>query len=166
MVFSGKSGWSTCGKIEKSTTPSVMSSPVIDGFDSTNSSPTLGVITMLPALSPTQPVLSMLGSAVSSSTPKDFQPNSHIGHLGSLPLMKFHARSGPLNGCPYPAVGIHRALQSAIGLPRRSSSALWMLRFLMPADVSRYFMMILSQLSKTSSVRRTDGGKGIRQGGE
>src|SRR4029453_7605267 len=114
----------------------------------------------------TQRFLSMLGSAVSSSTPKDFQPNSHIGHWGSLPLMKFHARSGPLNGCPYPAVGIHRALQSAIGLPRRSSSALWMLRFLMPADVSRYFMMLLSQLSKMSSVRRTDGGKGIRQGGE
>ena len=39
-------------------------------------------------------------------------------------------------GCPYPAVGMQRALDSAIGLPRRSTSASWMLAFLMPADVS------------------------------
>jgi len=30
----------------------------------------------------------MLGSAVSSSTPKDFQPNSHMG-LGADPLMNW-----------------------------------------------------------------------------
>src|SRR5258706_8733543 len=36
-----------------------------------------------------------------------------------------------------------RALHSAIGLPSRLTSALWMLGFLMPLDVSRNFMMPL-----------------------
>ena len=44
-------------------------------------------------------------------------------------------------GCPYDAVGMQRALDSAIGLPRRSTSASWMLVFLMPADVRRNLMM-------------------------
>src|SRR6476660_1941121 len=94
----------------------------------------------------------MLGSAVSSSTPKDFQPSPHMGLLGSCPLMNRQAAPGPAVGCPYPAVGMQRALASAIGLPRRSTSALWMLGFLMPAEVSRNFMMallILYQLSIT-----------------
>ena len=110
---------STCGQIEKSTIPSVLSPPVGD-FHPTKSSPIRGVITMLPALSPTQTVSrsdgrrsaspdsriqwhryrasppdtsrtsvsrtrgtqsssSMLGSAVSSSTPTDFQPSSVMG---------------------------------------------------------------------------------------
>jgi len=43
-------------------------------------------------------------------------------------------------GCPYDAVGIQRALESAIGLPSRSTSALWMLVFLIPADVRRNLM--------------------------
>src|SRR3954454_5338349 len=120
--------------MEKSTMPSVLSFPV-GGFHPTKSSPIRGVITMLPALSPTQTVSrsdgrrsagpdsliqwhryrasppftsrtsvsrtqrtqrssSMLGSAVSSSTPNDFHPNSHMGLLGSRPLMKLHALSG------------------------------------------------------------------------
>ena len=95
------------------------------GFHPTKSSPMRGVITMLPALSPTQTVSrsdgrrsaspdcriqwhryrasppftsrtsvsrtqgtqrssSMLGSAVSSSTPKDFHPSSHMGFGGSV----------------------------------------------------------------------------------
>src|SRR6476469_3399520 len=84
----------------------------------------------------------MLGSAVSSSTPKDCQPSSHIGQLGSCPLMNCHAFSpGPTQGCPYIAVGMQRALDSPIGLPSRSTSASWMLAFLMPADVSRSFML-------------------------
>src|SRR5215469_8410981 len=84
----------------------------------------------------------MLGSAVSSSTPTDFHPSSHMGFSGSRPLMKFHARvPGPTQGCPYIAVGMHRAVESAIGLPSSSTSALWMLVFLMPAEVRRYFMM-------------------------
>src|SRR6185436_11299715 len=119
IVFDGRPSLSTCGKIEKSTIPSV-SSPPVGGFQPTKSSPILGVITMLPALSPTQTVSSsdgnrsdspdcriqwhrykasppeanrtsvswtrgtqrsssMLGSAVSSSTPKDFQPSSDMG---------------------------------------------------------------------------------------
>src|SRR5687767_15013940 len=41
------------------------------------------------------------------------------------------------------AVGMQRALDSAIGLPSRSTSALRMLVFLMPAEVSRNFMMPL-----------------------
>ena len=43
----------------------------------------------------------------------------------------------------YDAVGMQRALDSAIGLPSRSTSALWMLVFLMPAEVRRNFMMPL-----------------------
>src|SRR5829696_4617733 len=43
----------------------------------------------------------MLGSAVSSSTPKDFHPNSHMGQPGSRPLMNSHAFTpGPTHGCP------------------------------------------------------------------
>jgi hypothetical protein len=38
----------------------------------------------------------MLGSAVSSNTPMDFQPNSVIGHLGSRPLMNCQALPAPL----------------------------------------------------------------------
>src|SRR4030095_12799600 len=84
----------------------------------------------------------MLGSAVSSSTPKDFQPSSHMGVLGSRPLMNRHAWLAPPDWAWF-AVGMHRALDSGIGLPRRSTSALWMLVFLMPADVRRSFMMPL-----------------------
>ncbi len=40
-------------------------------------------------------------------------------------------------GWPYAAVGMHSALESAIGLPRRSTKALRMLTFLTPADVRR-----------------------------
>src|SRR3954447_4696866 len=182
IVFDGRSSLSTCGKIEKSTIPSA-SSPPVGGFQPTKSCPMLGVITMLPALSPTQTVSSsdgsrsaspdcriqwhryrasppeasrtsvswtrgtqrspsMLGSAVSSSTPKDFQPSSHIGQLGSWPLMNCHAFSpGPTQGCPYIAVGMQRALDSLIGLPSRSTSASWMLAFLMPAEVRRSFKL-------------------------
>jgi hypothetical protein len=35
--------------------------------------------------------------------------------------MKFHALGGPAMGCPYDAVGMQRALDSAIGLPSRSN---------------------------------------------
>src|SRR2546430_3569651 len=160
--------------------PSVLSPPV-GGFHPTKSSPIRGVITMLPALSPTQTVSRsdgrrsaspdcriqwhryrasppftsrtsvsrthgiqrsspMLGSAVSSSTPRDFQPSSHMG-VEDCPVMKRHAPPGLPMGCPYPAVGMQRALESAIGLPRRSTSALWMLVFLMPAEVRRSLML-------------------------
>ena len=52
IVLSGRSGLSRCGKIEKPTMPSV-SSPPVGGVQPTKSCPILGVITMLPALSPT-----------------------------------------------------------------------------------------------------------------
>jgi hypothetical protein len=38
---------------------------------------------------------------------------------------------------------MQRALDSAIGLPKRLTNASWMLVFLMPAEVRRYFMMSL-----------------------
>jgi hypothetical protein len=100
----------------------------------------LGVITMLPALSPTQTAPSdgnisaspdsriqwarysesppdasrastsctigahvssgMLGSAVSSKTPRDFQPSSHMGVLGFRPVMNRQAGPGRRIGCP------------------------------------------------------------------
>ena len=46
-------------------------------------------------------------------------------------------------GCPYNAVGMQRASDSAIGLPSSSTSASWMLAFLMPADVRRSLMLRL-----------------------
>ena len=45
----------------------------------------------------TQRSSSMLGSAVSSSTPKDFQPSSHMGSA-DRPLMNCHAPAGPTWG--------------------------------------------------------------------
>jgi hypothetical protein len=53
--------------------------------------------------------------------------------------MKHHAPPGSTLGCPYDAVGMQMALESAIGLPRRSTSAWWMLGFLTPPDVRRSF---------------------------
>ncbi len=44
-------------------------------------------------------------------------------------------------GCPYAAVGMQRALESAIDLPRRSTNAWRMLAFLTPADVRRSLKM-------------------------
>src|SRR4051812_17722931 len=55
--------------------------------------------------------------------------------------MKLHAAPGLTWGCPYAAVGIQRALELAIGLPSMPTSALWMLAFLIPADVRRSFMV-------------------------
>ena len=40
-------------------------------------------------------------------------------------------------GWPYSAVGMHRALDSAIGLPSRSTNASRMLAFVTPPDVSK-----------------------------
>ncbi len=93
----------------------------------------------------------MLGSAVSSSTPRDFQPSPHMGARGSPPVMKRHAALGPAMGCAYAAVGMQRALDSAIGLPRRPMRASWMLRFLMPAEVRSNFTMTL--LVRLSGIR-------------
>src|SRR5512133_1096306 len=162
--------------------PSVLSLPV-GGFQPTKSFPILGVITMLPALRPTQTVSrsdgkrsaspdcriqwhrykasppeasrtsvswtkgtqrssSMLGSAVSSSTPKDFQPSSHMGSA-DRPVMNRHAPAQAMRGPytpPYIAVGMQSALDSLMGLPSRSTSASRMLAFLMPADVRRSFI--------------------------
>src|SRR5580700_6483005 len=86
----------------------------------------------------TQRSSSMLGSAVSSSTPNDFQPNSHMGVV-ARPVMNRQAEPGPPMG--YVAVGMQRALDAAIGLSSRSTSAAWMLVFLIPAEVRRSFMM-------------------------
>src|SRR5438067_343191 len=81
----------------------------------------------------------MLGRAVSSSTPTDFQPRPTIGR-SDVPLMNFHTPTpGPTMGWPYCAVGMHSAVESAIGLPRRSTRALRMLTFVTPADVRRSF---------------------------
>ncbi len=66
----------------------------------------------------------MLGSAVSSSTPNDFQSNSHKGVV-SRPVISRQAMPAP-PGMAYTAVGMQRALDSAIGLPSRSTSASWM----------------------------------------
>src|SRR5438445_2250232 len=82
----------------------------------------------------------MLGSAVSSSTPNDFQPNSLKG-VAAFPQISRQAMAAP-PGMAYAAVGIQRALDSAIGLPSRPTSAFSMLVFLMPADVRRNLMSL------------------------
>ena len=56
--------------------------------------------------------------------------------------MNRHAPAGLPCGCPYPAVGMQSALDSAIGLPSSPTSASWMLAFLMPADVRRSRMTL------------------------
>src|SRR5215471_14489299 len=184
MELSGRSGWSTCGKIEKSTISSASSLPE-GGFQHMASSPMLGAITMLPPLTPTQTARSdgmrsaspdcriqwhrysespppasrasvswtrgthssssILGSAVSSSTPRDFQPSSHNGVV-ARPVMNRHAEPGP--PMAYDAVGMQRALDSAIGLPSRPVSASRMLVFLIPADVRRSFTAALPSLCR------------------
>src|SRR4029079_10713104 len=63
-----------------------------------------------------------------------------MGQRGSCPLMKLQALPGPAIGCAYDAEGMQRASDSCIGFPSRSTSASWMLVFLMPADVRRSFM--------------------------
>src|SRR5262249_13148878 len=88
----------------------------------------------------------MLGSAVSSSRPNDFQPSPHIGS-DDRPLTNRYAAPGPAIGCPYAAGGMQSALDSATGLPSSSSSAPRMLAFLTPADVS-------SNLIATLAARR------------
>src|SRR4030095_4712173 len=89
----------------------------------------------------TQRCSQMLGSAVSSSTPTDFQPRSTIG-LSEFPLMNRQGPApGPTLGCPYCAVGMHRALESAIGFSRTSTHTWWMLAFLTPAEVRRSLKM-------------------------
>src|SRR5215831_13102124 len=96
----------------------------------------------------------MLGSAVSSSTPKDFHPNPHMS-WAECPLMNRHIPAGLPEGFPYPAVGMQRALDSAIGLPSRSTSASWTLAFLMPAEVSRYFIMPILLILPKSDAQAT-----------
>jgi hypothetical protein len=59
---------------------------------------------------------------------------------GELPETKRHADAGVHIGCPYSAVGMHKALHAAIGLPRRSTSAPRMLAFVIPPEVRRSFM--------------------------
>src|ERR1700761_2386392 len=83
----------------------------------------------------------MLGSAVSSRTPNDFQPNSHKGVVAD-PRMSLPAMPAPPRRA-YTAVGMQRAVDSAMGLPNKSTNALWMLVLLIPAEVRRSFMMPL-----------------------
>jgi len=62
--------------------------------------------------------------------------------FGALPLMNCHALSpGPSDGCPYAAVGMHSAVDSAIGLPRSSTRASRMESFVTPPEVSSNFMI-------------------------
>ena len=63
--------------------------------------------------------------------------------FGELPLMNCHALTHePTIGCPYIAVGMHSAVDSAIGLPRSSTSASRMLAFVTPPEVSSSFKAV------------------------
>ena len=81
----------------------------------------------------------MLGSAVSSRTPRDFQPNPHKG-LAADPRDQPVTRRQLRLGMRMIAVGMHRALHSAMGLPNRSTSESWMLALVMPPEVRRNLM--------------------------
>src|SRR5215471_15050910 len=104
----------------------------------------------------------MLGSAVSSSTPRDFQPSSHRG-VSATPWISWYAIDAPL-AKGYAAVGMQRALESVIGLPSSSTSVLRMLVLLMPAEVRRSRMRPFRRLGETTPrktrVRRALVGSG------
>jgi hypothetical protein len=68
--------------------------------------------------------------------------------------MNRQAVPGPPTG--YVAVGMQRALDSAIGLPSRSTSALLMLVFLMSAEVRRSFTMPFLGLGASGAFITTD----------
>lgn len=75
---------------------------------------------------------------MSSSTPRDFQPNPVRG-LTALPVMNRYAPVGP-PGNGYIPVAMHSAFDSAIGLPSSSTNAAWMLTLLIPEEVRRSFV--------------------------
>jgi hypothetical protein len=87
----------------------------------------------------------MLGSAVSSNTLSDFQPNSLSG-LFAVPRIAFSAPVPP-PGKGYIPVGTKRAFDSEIGLSSNSTSESRMLVFEMPLEVSRNFTEIPIRLS-------------------
>ncbi len=80
-----------------------------------------------------------LGSAVSSRTPRAFHSMEVMPPHGGMPLTKPRTEAGPHIGWPHCAVGIQRAVESVIGLPNRSTSALRMLEFVIPPDVRSSF---------------------------
>jgi hypothetical protein len=84
----------------------------------------------------------MVGSAVSSRRPTDVQPRPLIW-CGGSPTTKPRTEAGPHTEWPHCAVGMQSALDSAIGLPSRSTSAVWMLGFVTPPDVSSNFIIPL-----------------------
>jgi hypothetical protein len=79
----------------------------------------------------------MLGNAVSSRTPSDFHSMEVMPPQGGTPLMKPRTETGPQIGWPHCAVGMQRAVESAIGLPSSSTSASRMLGFVTPPEVRR-----------------------------
>src|SRR4051812_25820873 len=105
----------------------------------------------------------MLGSAVSSRTPRDFHPRSHMG-ISDLPLMKRHGPAGVAQGGLYPAVGIQSALDSAIGLPKRATSASRRLLFLTPAEVSSSFTRPFPELCRSDRSLQIPG-QAVEQSG-
>ena len=67
-------------------------------------------------------------------------------------------------GCPYSAVGMQRASHSAIGFPNNSTSASWMLAFLMPADVRRSFKLPPEFVGVGENVLGADGSHAVETG--
>src|SRR3954453_3139305 len=92
----------------------------------------------------------MLGSAVSSRTPSVFQPSEVMAPHGGIPLTKPRTEAGPHLGWPHCAVGMHRALESAMGLPNRPINASRMLRFVTPPDVRSSFKVPPARAPDTS----------------
>src|SRR5689334_14913842 len=112
----------------------------------------------------------MLGRAVSSMTPTDFQPSSTIG-LVDVPLMNCHVLSpGPTLGWPYIAVGMHSALDSSMGFPRSFTSASRMLGLVTPPDVSSSFTLppdvVARSLLPRTPIRRSDTRSSVEYAGD
>jgi hypothetical protein len=81
----------------------------------------------------------MLDKTLSSRTPSEFHPRAAAGGFEASPMIASCAING-LPGKGYIAVGMNRAFDSEIGLPKRSTRAWEMLGFRTPPDVRRYFM--------------------------
>src|SRR3954452_16044999 len=98
----------------------------------------------------------MVGSAVNSRTPSDFHGSAVMPPHGGIPLTNPRAETGPHIGCPHCAVGMQRALESAIGFPSRATSASLMLGLVTPPDVRRSFNVPLVPTVVTPSSTLQD----------
>ena len=81
---------------------------------------------------------------------------------GGRRLTKPRTEAGPHIGWPHCAVGMQSALDSAIGLPSRSTSAAWMLGFVTPAGREQQLhacLMCVAVMTLSLTVQRSGDGE-------